>query len=116
MNADLAQYVITCIHNSEYCPTPDSIHQYLIEPIGDIESLPMIHYRMLDVLAVAIDEGRAVDALNIFNLIWWDMNVSSAQRIFDLVKDMECDPDDDMGSHTVMHLSHTILGKFHVLT
>ena len=116
MNHNLAQYLIASIYNAEELPTPESIQSYLIEPLEGIESLNMMHYRMLDELAKAVDENRAVDALNIFNLIWWDMNVSSAQRIFDLVKDMECDPDDDMGSYTVTHLFHTILGKFHVLT
>lgn len=38
----------------------------------------------------------------------------TSQRIFDLVKDMECDPDDDLGS--AITLSHTILGKFPTLT
>lgn len=116
MNDNLAKYLIACIHNAEELPTPESIQSYLIEPLEGIESLTMMHYKMLDVLVEAIDENRAVDALNIFNLIWWDMNVSSAQRIFNLVKDMGVDPDDDMGSYTVTHLSHTILGKFHVLT
>lgn len=116
MNDNLAQYVITSIHNSQDLPTPATIRSYLIEPLDGIESITMMHYRMLDELAKAVDENRAVDALNIFNLIWWDMTESNVQRIFDLVKDMECDPDDDMGSYTVMHLSHTILGKFHVLT
>lgn len=116
MNHSLAQYVIACIHNVEELPTPDSIMQYLMFPLDGIESTTMMHYKMMDVLAQAIDENRAIDALNIFNLIWWDMNVSSAQRIFTLVQDMECDPDDDIGSHTVMLLSHTILGKFPTLT
>lgn len=116
MNHTLSCYVIACIFNAEEMPTPATICSYLIEPLKGIESRPMMHYRMMANIEEAVRENRALDALNIFNLIWWDMTESNAQRIFDLVKDMECDPDDDMGSYTVMHLSHTILGKFHVLT
>lgn len=116
MNDNLAQYVIASIHNAQDLPTPDSIRTYLIEHLDGMESLTVMHYQMLDVLAEAIDQGRAVDALNIFNLIWWDMNVSSAQRIFRLVQDMEVDPDDDLSGYTAIHLSHTIVSKFHVMT
>lgn len=116
MNHTLSCYVIACIFNAEQQPTPESIQSYLIEPLKDVESLTVMHYRMLDTLSDAIMQNRAVDALNIFNLIWWDMTESNAQFMFNLVKDMECDPDDDMGSYSVMHLSHTILSKFHVLT
>lgn len=116
MNPTLAQYVIACIYNAPAVPTPESIESYLIEPLKDVQSLTVMHYRMLDSLSDAIMQNRAVDALTIFSLIWWDMTDSNAQHMFDLVKDMECDPDDDLGSHTVMHLSHTIIGKFPTLT
>lgn len=116
MNADLAQYVITCIHNSHYCPTPDSIRTYLIEPCERLDSRPKIYYRMMATLEEAIRENRALDAYNIFNLIWWDMNVFFAQHVFRLVQDMEVDPDDDLSGYTAIQLSHTIIGKFPTLT
>lgn len=116
MNDALAEYVIACIHNAQERPAPHQIHQYLLEPLDGIESRPRMHYRMLDNLGVAIDEGRAVDAYNIFNLIWWDMNESSAQRIFNLVNDMPADPDDDLSGFTALELSHTIIARFPTLT
>lgn len=116
MNETLASYVIEAVFNAQQKPTPAMVRQYLIEPCKDATSFIVIHYRMLDSMTAAITEGRAVDALNIFNLIWWDMNESSAQYMFRLVQDMECDPDDDLSGYTAITLSHTIIDRFPTLT
>lgn len=116
MNDALAEYVIACIHNAQERPAPHQIHQYLLEPLADATSTVVIHYRMLDSMTAAITEGRAVDAFNIFNLIWWDMNVTSAQYMFNLVNDMPADPDDDLSGFTALELSHTMVARFPTLT
>lgn len=116
MNDALASYVIEAIYNAQQLPTPDTIRTYLIEPMGTLESRPQMYYRMMATLEEAVRENRAIDALNIFNLIWWDINVFFAQHILDLVRDMTADPDDEMGAYTVIHLSHTIVERFPTLT
>lgn len=116
MNDALASYVIEAVYNAHTKPELCQVRQYLIEPCKDVRTTIVIHYRMLDSLTAAIKEDRAVDALNIFDLIWWDMNMSSAQYMFRLVQDMVCDPDDDIGSYTIIQLSHTMVARFPTLT